>query len=524
MTSSSSSIPAGPNATATRPEQELVRLQKLAALRETGFAFPNDVAITATAKRILELPVHEPEQSERYTLAGRLVQIRHMGKAAFVHLLDGSAKLQLYVKKDIIGDAAFEGFKNLDIGDIVEVRGYPFVTKTGEQSLFVEHLRLLTKSLVPLPEKWHGLTDVETRYRQRYVDLIANPEVRQVFRTRGRVLNHIRRFLDARDFVEVETPVLHYVAGGATARPFATHHNALDADMFLRIALELPLKKLVVGGLERVYELGRVFRNEGISKKHNPEFTMLEFYQAYATFHDLMDLTEELITSLVREVAGGRDSLAIPYQGKTIDFTPPWPRISMQESIHSIGGVPKSADLSDLATAQRVAAEHHIELSERSDWGRTLEELWGALVEPKIVSPVFITHHPFSISPLARKSRENPNVTDRFELIIAGMEMANAFSELNDPEDQRERFEEQARRKAAGDEEATDVDHDFLRALEYGLPPTGGEGIGIDRLVMLLTDSVSIRDVLLFPQLKPEKPDAPDSEAAIDEPSEARSA
>ena len=423
-----------------------------------------------------------------------------MGKASFVHVLDAKGKLQLYVKQDSVGEDSYKAFKRFDIGDIIEASGYVFVTKTGEKTLFVEQVRLLTKALIPLPEKWHGLSDTEARYRCRYVDLIANPDVRAVFYKRAQIIREIRRFLDERDFLEVETPVLNYIAGGATARPFATHYNALHSDMFLRIALELPLKKLVVGGLERVYEIGRVFRNEGLSKKHNPEFTMIEFYHAYATFEDLMDLTEAMLTRLFTAVTGG---LQITFGGTPIDLTPPWRRISMLDSVYEIGGVDRGLDLNSLAGVQEAAARHHVVLTEKDDWGRSLECLWGDLVEPKLVNPVFITHHPFSISPLARQNAQDPKITDRFELIIAGMEIANAFSELNDAEDQRRRFEAQAERKQSGDEEAPDIEEDFLRALEYGMPPTAGEGIGIDRLVMLATDSPSIRDVLLFPQLKP---------------------
>ncbi|MBX7137821.1 MAG: lysine--tRNA ligase [Oligoflexia bacterium] len=484
-----------------RSEQELVRFQKLAKLRENTYPYPNDVRVTGSSKAVLEAEIVEPEKSARLCLTGRIVQLRHMGKAAFVHILDQHGKVQLYVKQDIVGEGSFAAFKDFDIGDIIEVKGYPFVTKTGEKSLFVEAIRLLVKGLIPLPEKWHGLSDTEVRYRQRYVDLIANPEVREIFRVRASIISKIRTFLDRHDFLEVETPVLHYIAGGATAKPFKTYYNALDCEMFQRIALELPLKKLVVGGLERVYEIGRVFRNEGISKKHNPEFTMLEFYQAYATFEDLMTLTEELLSGLCREIKGG---YKIRYGDLEVDFTPPWPRISMLESIHKIGGVGADFDLHSLSGVQQAAKQFKVDLSEPNDWGRSLEALWGALVEPKLINPVFITHHPFSISPLARKNLGDPKVTDRFELIVAGMEMANAFSELNDPIDQRERFEAQAQRKAAGDQEATDLDEDFVRALEYGLPPTAGEGIGIDRLVMLLTNSPTIREVVLFPQLKPE--------------------
>ncbi len=488
-----------------RTEQELIRFNKLKALREKGFSFPNDAKVDASSVLVQAAEVSEDTAAaKRFTVAGRLVQIRMMGKAAFCHLLDGKGKLQLYVKKDIIGDGGFEEFSDFDIGDIVEAKGYAFVTKTGEKSLFVESIRLLVKSLIPLPEKWHGLTDVEARYRQRYVDLISNAESREVFRARARIIREIRAFLDKRDFLEVETAVLNYVTGGASARPFSTHFNALNTDMHLRISLELPLKKLIAGGLERVYELGRVFRNEGLSKKHNPEFTMIEFYQAYATFDDLMQLTEELFVHLVQTVRGG---MKASYGGKEIDFTPPWPRLSMKDSLHELGGVDRSVNLDDLKAVHAVAETHKIHLPEKEDWGRCIEELWGELVEGKIVNPVFITHHPFSISPLARKNAANGQITDRFELIVMGMECANAFSELNDAEDQRERFEEQARRKSAGDEEANDIDEDFLRALEYGMPPTAGEGIGIDRLVMLLTDSPTIREVLLFPQMKPESAD-----------------
>jgi lysyl-tRNA synthetase class 2 len=424
-----------------------------------------------------------------------------MGKAAFFHLLDSAGKIQVYVRKDELGEQAFEEFTDLDIGDIVSVQGYLFVTKSGEKTLHAEAVRLLTKSLIPLPEKWHGLKDVEERYRHRYVDLIANPDSRNIFRTRAQIIAAIRSFLNQRGFLEVETPILHYIPGGATAKPFETYYNALHCQMTLRIALELPLKKLVVGGLDRVYEIGRNFRNEGLSKKHNPEFTMLEFYQAYATYEDAIVLTEELLYELVTSIHGNEK---LAYGDKIINFARPWRRISMLDSLFEIGGVARAQDSDSLSGLKKIAQAHSIKLEHDDDWGIVLEQLWGELVEPKLIDPVFITQHPLSISPLARKNDTDPKVTDRFELIICGMEIANAFSELNDAIDQRQRFEEQAQRETAEDGGAKEIDEDFVRALEYGMPPTAGEGIGIDRLVMLLTNSPTIRDVLLFPQLKPE--------------------
>ena len=485
-----------------RPEQERIRFEKLAFLRGRGFAFPNNLKITSTAAEVLNAPVKDPETAERMTLAGRLMQLRVMGKALFAHILDGTGKVQVYIRRDAVGEESYEQCRDFDLGDIISVTGYPFVTKTGEKTLHVESVTLLVKSLIPPPEKWHGLTDIEARYRYRYVDLTANPEVRDIFRRRSQIVRFIRRFLDDRGFLEVETPSLHHVAGGAMARPFKTHHNALGIDMTLRIALELPLKKLVVGGLERVYEIGRCFRNEGISKKHNPEFTMLEFYQAYATFEDLMEMTEELISGAAQEICG---SLELPWNGKTVHLRRPWRRLSMLDSVHEVGGVGRDVNLGTIEGLHSVAAANRVEIEEPDDWGRCLEAVFEALVEDKLIDPTFIMHHPFSISPLARRNSVDPLITDRFELFVNGMEMANAFSELNDAVDQRERFEAQAKRKAGGDLEACDVEEDFLRAIEHGLPPTAGEGIGIDRLVMFLTDSASIRDVVLFPQLRPEE-------------------
>lgn len=484
----------------TRSEQELVRLEKLRELQKGGFDYPNDAKPTATASELLSREHTEGEDGPRFTVCGRIVQMRQMGKASFCHLLDSSGKIQAYIRKDDIGEERYNEFKHYDVGDIIEVRGFLFTTRTGEKTIHAETVRLLAKCLIPLPEKWHGLTDVEARYRHRYVDLIANPDVREVFRKRAQIIRSVRHFLDQHGYLEVETPTLTYSSTGAEARPFRTHYNALNADMCLRVALELPLKKLVVGGLERVYEISKAFRNEGLSKKHNPEFTMLEFYGTYLTFDDQREFVEEMLCELVQEVSG---SLELQYGEKAISFQRPWKTISMTDSLHEFAEIPVSEDLSSIEVLHRIASHNKIELPEPDDWGRCLEELWGELVEPKLINPTFITHHPFSISPLARKTATNPHVVDRFELIIAGMELSNAFSELNDPLDQRERFEAQAQRKAAGKEDANDIDHDFLKALEYGMPPTGGVGIGIDRLVMLLTNSPTIRDVLLFPQLRP---------------------
>jgi lysyl-tRNA synthetase class 2 len=488
-----------------RTEQEQIRFAKLAEMREAGFLYPNQVKRTAFSTDVLSATVpDDAEGGARFTVAGRVVLLRQMGKATFCHILDMKGKLQLYLRQDDLGEEAYRSVKSLDIGDIIEARGYLFLTKTGEKTLHVTSFRSLVKCLVPPPEKWHGLTDIEARYRHRHLDLISHPEVRTLFRKRASIIRFIREFLDERDFLEVETPVLQSVAGGTIARPFGTHHNSLGIDMFMRIALELPLKKLVVGGLERVYEIGRCFRNEGLSKKHNPEFTMIEFYEAFATFEEHMDLVEELLEQLVAKLCG---SETISYQGRDINFGRPFKRCSMHNSLYEIGGVPHSEDVWDLSSLIRIASHHDIHLPAPNDWGKVLEELWGALVEPKLVDPVFITHHPASISPLARRSDTNQLLCDRYELIVAGMEVANGYSELNDPVDQRARFEEQAARKAAGDKEAFDVDEDYLRALESGLPPTAGDGMGIDRLTMLLCDAPSIREVLLFPQMKPEEGD-----------------
>ncbi len=435
-----------------------------------------------------------------YRVGGRIMARRDFGKAAFLQLQDGSGRIQIYVAKNQVGDEVFESFKKFDIGDIVGVVGAPFRTKTDELSIRAAEIRLLTKSLLPLPEKWHGLTDVETRYRQRYLDLIVNPDVRNVFRKRSQIVSLIREYMLTNDYLEVETPMMHPVAGGATAKPFVTHHNTLKMDLFLRIAPELYLKRLVVGGFDRVFEINRNFRNEGISIQHNPEFTMMEFYRAYATYHDLMDFTEELICHVTDKVCGG---LVIPYGDKEVDLTPPWDRLTLKESIVKYGDV-EMAILEDREKTFNYAQSLDLDLDARMGHGKVLAEIFDEVVEPRLWQPTFITEYPTEISPLSRKNDQNPDVVDRFELFMVGRELANAFSELNNPIDQKERFLQQLEEKAAGDEEAHEMDEDYIRALEYGLPPTAGEGIGIDRLVMLLTNSASIRDVILFPQLRPE--------------------
>jgi lysyl-tRNA synthetase class 2 len=481
------------------------RRAKLAALRAQGNAFPNDFRRDALAADLLarfgEVPNETLEASpQRFRLAGRIMTRRIMGKAAFTHVKDMSGAIQLYVKRDEIGEEAFEVFKGWDLGDIVGAEGYVFRTRTGELSLHVERIRLLTKSLRPLPEKWHGLTDLETRYRQRYVDLIVNDEAREVFRTRSRVVDAIRRFLQARDFLEVETPMMQAIPGGAAARPFVTHHNALDMQLYLRIAPELYLKRLVVGGLERVFEINRNFRNEGLSPRHNPEFTMLEFYAAYADYRDLMDLSEAMLREVTQEVLGTTE---VEYQGHRFDFGRPFRRMTVRESILEFNPGVAPEELADETRARALAGLLRVHVEPSYGLGKIITEIFEKTVEPRLIDPTFITEYPAEVSPLARRNDADPFVTDRFELMIAGREIANGFSELNDAEDQAERFRAQVAAKAAGDDEAMHYDEDYVTALEYGLPPTAGEGIGIDRLVMLLTDSASIRDVLLFPHLRP---------------------
>jgi len=433
-------------------------------------------------------------------VAGRMLSKRGHGKASFVDILDTKGKIQIYIKIDEVGEEKYQEFKEYyDIGDIIGVKGEVFKTHKGEISIKAKELEMLTKCLRPLPEKWHGLRDVDTRYRKRYLDLIVNPQVRDTFIKRSLIIRSIRKFLDDRGFLEVETPVLSPIAGGAAARPFITHHNALDIDLYLRIATELHLKRLIVGGFDKVYELGRVFRNEGISIKHNPEFTTIEIYQAYADYKDMMDLTEELITTVAQEVLG---TLKITYQGQEIDLTPPWQRLTMVEAIKKYVGV-DFENVSSLDEARKIAKDLGIEVEENWQVGHIINEVFEKKVEDFLVQPTFIMDYPVEVSPLAKRKKDNPQFTERFELFITCREIANAFSELNDPFDQKERFLEQLKERQRGNQEAHMMDEDFIEALEYGMPPTGGLGIGIDRLVMLLTDSYSIRDVLLFPTMRP---------------------
>ncbi|MBL0224325.1 MAG: lysine--tRNA ligase [Geobacteraceae bacterium] len=482
----------------------LQRRRKVDTLWEAGVnPYPNDFKPQHTSADVVAA-YGDKEQidavSDVFVVAGRILARRSFGKAAFIQLQDRKGRVQLYVKKDEIGDEAFANFESFDIGDIVGAEGYPFRTKTGELSLHARSIRLLVKSLHPLPEKFHGLTDVETRYRQRYVDLIVNPEVRDIFIRRSRIVNLIRAFMTGRDFLEVETPMMHQIPGGATARPFITHHNALDMELYLRVAPELYLKRLVVGGMERVFEINRNFRNEGISVRHNPEFTMMEFYQAYATYEDLMDFTEELFCHVAQEVLGTLDFVN---QGLEISFQRPWKRLTVREAVLEYGDV-EARQLDDRELALAYARSIGLDLPADIGYGKLLMEIFEEVAEHKLIQPTFITAYPTEVSPLSRKNDHNPELVDRFELIIGGREIANAFSELNDPVDQKERFLKQVAEKDKGDEEAHYMDEDYVRALEYGMPPTAGEGIGIDRLVMLLTDSASIRDVILFPQLRKE--------------------
>lgn len=438
------------------------------------------------------------EQGNEVVLAGRIMTKRGKGKAGFAHIQDLTGQVQIYVRKDAVGDDAYELFNTIDIGDIVGVKGTAFKTKVGELSIKVQSFTLLSKSLRPLPDKFHGLKDIEQRYRQRYVDLIVNPEVRDTFVLRSRILQSMRRYLDSNGYLEVETPTMHSIAGGASARPFVTHHNALDMTLYMRIAIELHLKRLIVGGLEKVYEIGRVFRNEGVSTRHNPEFTMIELYEAYADYHDIMELTENLVAHIANDVLG---TTKITYGDHEVDLTPKWRRIHMVDAIKEKTGVDFWQQMSD-EEAREIAKEHKVPVKETMTFGHVVNEFFEQFVEEELIQPTFVYGHPVAISPLAKKNAEDERFTDRFELFIVGREHANAFTELNDPIDQRQRFEQQLVEREQGDDEAHMMDEDFVEALEYGMPPTGGLGIGIDRLVMLLTNSPSIRDVLLFPQMR----------------------
>jgi len=492
------------------PEEEhkliAQRRAKLDAIRARGPAFPNDFRRDALGQELHnELDDKTAEELEalqkKVSVSGRMMVKRVMGKASFIHLQDMSGRIQVFLQRDSFPEGVYQDFKSWDIGDIVGVSGVLFKTKTGELSIRAETLRLLTKSLRPLPSKFHGLTDNEIRYRQRYIDLIMNPEVRDTFRIRVQVVQYIRNFLNAKGFLEVETPMMQSIPGGAAARPFMTHHNALDLELFLRIAPELYLKRLVVGGFERVYEINRNFRNEGISTRHNPEFTMLEFYQAYADYQDLMNLTEEMLRTLTQEVLG---TSQVNYLGETFDFGQPFCRMTVTESIcHFNEGITLD-ELNNLESAKRVAARLDIPLKGHEGLGKIQIEIFEKTVEFRLVQPTFITAYPTEVSPLARRNDDNPFVTDRFEFFVGGREIANGFSELNDAEDQADRFKAQVSAKEAGDDEAMFYDEDYIHALEIGLPPTAGEGIGIDRLVMLLTNAASIRDVLLFPLMRPQ--------------------
>jgi lysyl-tRNA synthetase class 2 len=487
-------------------EQIAQRRSKLAELRQQGTPFPNDFRRNVIAGELhAEYGDKDPAEIEtrnvRVKVAGRMMTRRVMGKASFAHLQDMSGRIQVYVTRDAVGEPAYEDFKKWDIGDILGAEGALFKTKTGELSVKVDAVRLLAKALRPLPEKFHGLTDTETRYRQRYLDLIMNEVARKTFRTRTAIIRYIREFLDGRGFLEVETPMMQVIPGGAAARPFVTHHHALDMGLYLRVAPELYLKRLIVGGFEKVYEINRNFRNEGLSTRHNPEFTMLEFYQAYADYQDLMNLTEEMLRGLAREVLATE---AITYQGEQYDFSKRFQRMTLKQSILHFNPDIKEADLDSLDALRAIVTRLGIPVKPGYGTGKLQLEIFEKTVEGKLNDPTFITAYPTEVSPLARRNDTDPTITDRFEFFVGGREIANGFSELNDAEDQAERFRKQVAEKEAGDEEAMHFDEDYIRALEHGMPPTAGEGIGIDRLVMLFTDSASIRDVLLFPHMRPE--------------------
>ncbi len=483
-------------------EQEQVRREKLAHLSEAGIdPYPARSQRSHTIVQALQLfEAGDLAEDVVLALVGRLRAVRVMGKSSFAHIEDGSGRVQIYLRRDEVGSEAYELFTNLlDLGDFVGVQGAMFRTRTGEVTLRVREITLLSKALHPLPDKWHGLKDVETRYRQRYLDLIANPEVREIFVTRARIVSALRSYLDGQGFLEVETPILQPIYGGAAARPFVTHHHQLHQDLYLRISDELYLKRLIIGGYERVYEIGRDFRNEGVSFKHNPEFTQLEFYETYADYHDVMRRVEEMIAFVADEVLG---TPRLVYQGHEIDLSPPWRRLPLRQAILEATGIDYEAypDAPGLAAVMRDKLG--MQPDPHSNRGKLIDSLLGTHVEPDLIQPIFVTDYPREISPLAKASPDSPGIVERFEYFIGGMEMGNAFSELNDPLDQRERFLEQGRALEAGDEEAHPVDEDYVRALSYGMPPTGGFGTGIDRLTMLFTDQSSIREVILFPHLR----------------------
>ncbi|WP_338030879.1 lysine--tRNA ligase [Cytobacillus citreus] len=485
-------------------DQIIVRREKMNSLREKGLdPFGKRFERSHQSKELIEqygeLEKEDLEQkSVSVTVAGRIMTKRGKGKAGFAHIQDLTGQIQLYVRKDAVGDEKYEIFDSVDLGDLVGVSGTLFKTQVGELSIKVQGFELLTKSLRPLPDKFHGLKDVEQRYRQRYLDLIMSEESKNTFVTRSRIIQSMRRYLDSLGYLEVETPMMHSIAGGASARPFITHHNALDMELYMRIAIELHLKRLIVGGLEKVYEIGRVFRNEGVSTRHNPEFTMIELYEAYADYRDIMSLTENLIAHIAQEVHG---TTKIQYGEHEVDLTPEWKRLHMVDAIKEYTGVDFWKEMTT-EEARSLAKEHGVEITEHMLYGHIVNEFFEQKVEEKLIQPTFIFGHPVEISPLAKKNDEDPRFTDRFELFIVAREHANAFTELNDPIDQRERFEAQLKEREQGNDEAHMMDDDFIEALEYGMPPTGGLGIGIDRLVMLLTNSPSIRDVLLFPLMR----------------------
>jgi lysyl-tRNA synthetase class 2 len=486
-------------------ESEILRQrkEKIKDLRSTGIQlFPNDFRAGHTSREIIQRYGDWSAEAlqgleEVFACAGRVMAIRDFGRAAFVQLQDRTERIQVYLRRDLLGEDAFSLAKRLDVGDFLGVRGRLFRTKTDELTIEASFIQLLAKAYRPLPEKWHGLADVEVRYRQRYLDLIVNPTVKETFYKRSKIIQRIKAFLLQRDFLEVETPMMQPIPGGATARPFKTHHNTLDMDLYLRVAPELYLKRLMIGGLERVFELNRNFRNEGVSAQHNPEFTMLEFYQSYSTYVDLMTLTEEMIGEVAEHVLG---TLKFTYQGTPLDLTPPWPRVTLKDALKQYGKVDEEV-LSDRGAAAHLTRELGLDVLKDESHGELLVNIFEEVVEPKLIQPTFITEYPVEVSPLARRKDADPTVTERFELFISGREIANGFSELNDPEDQGERFRAQAAERG-NEDEAAFIDKDFLNALEYGMPPAAGEGIGVDRLVMILTDSPSIRDVIFFPQMR----------------------